>query len=70
MLSAFAPPSRLIPLYSWIETFGSAKPLKLTLRYIVMWSPSKPESLYPEITGVEGCAGGTVSTEKLNGVIV
>jgi hypothetical protein len=35
---------------------------------MVMLSPCAPESLYEARTGIEGGAGGTVSTEKLKGV--
>src|SRR5215470_13688964 len=52
------------------ETLGSEVPVRLGFANIVMLSPLTPESLKDASAGVEGTAGGTVSTVKLNGVTV
>jgi hypothetical protein len=64
VLPAWVPPRSLGPVSNLMLTFGSDVPVKLGWLVFVMLPPPGYR------TGVEGAAGGTVSTLKLNGVTV
>jgi hypothetical protein len=66
--STFAPPTPDTPLYSCNDPCGSAVPEKFTVRYEVTPLPTSPDCDHVANTGVDGVAGATVSTRKLNGV--
>src|SRR5215475_5352802 len=70
LLLASAPPTSRPLLVTDTETLGSAVPVTVGWLSEVTLSPRTPVSANEASTGVEGAAGGVVSTVKANGGMV